>query len=86
MSSQPIIVDRSHAVFILAGNSSQYSVARQLLKLSPRQAFWLTRPSDIKGLHAPKVYRFGSWRELQRLTDIQEAMTAVEAEVIDLAE
>src|SRR5581483_10164350 len=61
-------IDRSHAIFILAGSSSQYTAARQRLNLTPREAFWLTRPSDLKDLHSPKVYRFGSWQVLRGFT------------------
>jgi len=84
MKSQPKGVDRTHAVFILAGTTSQYTVARQRLGLSPRQAFWLTKPSDLQGLHGPKVYRIGSWRSLSRIQEIEAAMTAAGAEVVDL--
>ena len=84
MESQLKNIDRSHAVFIMAGSSSQYTAARQILNLSPREAFWLTRPSDLKDLRSPKVYRFGTWQALPRILDIEAAMAAAEAEIIDL--
>ena len=77
-------VDRSQAVFILAGTSSQYTAARQKLGLSPGQAFWWTRPATLGDLHGPKVYRFGTWQSLPRIDEIQAAMKAAEAEVVDL--
>ena len=77
-------INRSQAIFILAGTSSQYTTARQKLGLSPGQAFWLTRPADLGNLHGPKVYRFGTWQSLPRLDEIQAAMKAAEAEVADL--
>jgi hypothetical protein len=76
---------RSQAVFILAGSSTQYSAARQKLGLSPREAFWLTRASDLSGLHQPKVYRTGEWKALPRIQEIEEAITATGAEVSDLS-
>jgi hypothetical protein len=78
-------VNRSQAIFILAGTSSQYTAARQKLGLAPGQAFWLTRPADLGDLHGPKVYRFGTWETLPRLGEIQAAMKAAEAEVADLS-
>ena len=77
-------INRSQAIFILAGTSSQYTAARQKLGLSPGQAFWLTRPADLGETHGPKVYRFGTWQALPRLVEIQAAMKTAEAEVIDL--
>ncbi len=77
-------IDRTGAVFILAGSSSQYTAARQLLKLSPGQAFWLTRPSDLNGLRQPKVYRFGTWQALTRLQEIEAALQSAEADISDL--
>ncbi|HZS07788.1 MAG TPA: hypothetical protein VFD58_23335 [Blastocatellia bacterium] len=44
----------------------------------------MTRPSDLKDLHSPKVYRFGSWQVLPRIHDIEEALAAAEAEIVDL--
>ncbi|MFN7948924.1 MAG: hypothetical protein U0Z53_26460 [Blastocatellia bacterium] len=77
-------IDRTGAIFILAGTSSQYTVARQMLKLAPGQAFWLTRPSDLDGLRQPKVYRFGTWQTLTRLQEIEAALKSAEADISDL--
>jgi len=84
MQKQSQRIDRSRAVFILAGTTSQYTAARQRLGLTPGQAFWLTKPSDLQGLRGPKVYRVGTWQSLARLQEIKAAMTAAEAEVVDL--
>lgn len=72
------------AILILAGTSSQYTEARRLLDLLPRQAVWLTRPSGLKGLSNPKVYRFGGWRSLAQIEAIEAALLDAKAEVIDL--
>ncbi len=71
-------------ILILAGTSSQYTEARRLLELLPRQAAWLTRPAGLKGLSNPKVYRFGSWRSLAQIEAIEAALLEAKAEVIDL--
>jgi hypothetical protein len=71
-------------VFILAGTSSEYTAARQQLKLTPSQAHWLTGASRLKGVSSPTVYRIGSWRTLTRIDAIEAAMIEVKAEVIDL--
>jgi len=86
MQSQSKSIDRSQGVFILAGTSSQYTTARQRLGLSPGQAFWLTKPSDLHGLRGPKVYRFGTWQRLPRIKEIEAVMVAAEAEVANLPE
>ena len=74
----------NQTIFILAGTSSEYTAARQRLKLTPVQAYWLTGASRLKGLSSPTVYRIGSWRTLTRIEAIEAAMIEVEAEVIDL--
>lgn len=84
MQGQSKKVDRSQAVFILAGTTTQYTAARQRLNLTPGQAFWLTKPSDLQGLRGPKVYRVGTWQSLRRIQEIEAAMAAAEAEVVDL--
>ena len=50
----------------------------------PPNACWLTSPSALDGLQRPKVYRFGSWQTLPRIREIEEAMKATEAEIVDL--
>ena len=72
-------------IFILAGSSSQYTDARRKLDLSPAQAFWLTRPSNLVGKHRPQIFRFGDWKSLAKIKEIEVAMTEAEAEVIDLS-
>lgn len=74
------------AIFILAGTTGEYTAARQQLKITPRQAFWLTGISRLKGLSSPKVYRVGSWRSLPRLKAIESALAEIKAEIIDLQE
>jgi hypothetical protein len=74
----------TQVILILAGTSSQYTEARRALELLPRQAAWLTRPSGLKGLINPKVYRFGSWRSLAQIDAIETALVEAKAEVIDL--
>ena len=76
----------NQAVFILAGTTGEYTAARQQLKITPRQAFWLTGISRLKGLSGPKVYRVGSWRSLPRLKAIESALAEIKAEIIDLQE
>jgi hypothetical protein len=71
-------------IFILAGTSSEYTAARQLLNLTPIQAYWLTGAAALKGLSGPLVYRVGSWRTLARIKAIKAAMAEVKAEIIDL--
>lgn len=85
MSVQPKPQDRSQAVFILAGSSTQYSAARQKLGLTPRQAFWITRASHLQGAKHPKVYRVGTWKALPKIQEIEEALAAAEAEITDLS-
>jgi hypothetical protein len=74
----------NQTIFILAGMSSEYTAARQQLKLTPLQACWLTGVSRLKGLSSPMVYRTGSWRTLTRIEAIEAAMVEVKAEIIDL--
>lgn len=71
-------------VFILAGTSPQYTEARRKLALTPSQAYWLTRPSNLAGKQRPKVFRFGDWKSLAKIREIEAALTAAEAEVVDL--
>lgn len=71
-------------VFILAGTSPQYTEARRKLALTPAQAYWLTRPSNLAGKHRPKVFRFGAWKTLAKIQEIEAAMIAAEAEIVDL--
>jgi hypothetical protein len=74
----------NQTIFILAGTSSEYTAARQQLKLSPLQAYWLTGASRLKGISSPTVYRIGSWRTLIRIQAIEAAMAEAKAEIIDL--
>lgn len=75
----------TEAIFILAGTSQQYTDARRKLALRPTQAFWLTRPSNLTGKHRPKVFRFGDWKSLTRIQEIEATLTEVAAEVTDLS-
>lgn len=86
MSEQSDKSKPAPAIFILAGTSREYTTARQQLKLTPPQAQWLTGASPLKGLSKPIVYRFGSWRKLERLKAIEAALAEVQAEIIDLDE
>jgi hypothetical protein len=74
----------NQTIFILAGTSSEYTAARQQLKLTPIQAYWLTGASRLKGLANPTVYRIGTWRTLAKLEAIEAAMAEVKAEIVDL--
>lgn len=76
----------TQAIFILAGTTGEYTAARQQLKLTPLQAYWLTGPSRLKGLSTPKVYRVGSWRSLARIKAIEAALAEVKAEILDVQE
>ena len=71
-------------VFILAGTSQQYTDARRKLALIPLQAFWLTSPSALAGKQRPKVVRFGAWKSLPRIHEIEAALQQVDAEITDL--
>ena len=71
-------------VLILAGTSTQYTEARRRLDLVPKEAKWLTRPSGLHELERPKVYRFGSWRDLAEIEAVESALAAINAEIIDL--
>ncbi len=73
-------------IFILTATTSEYTAARQRLKLAPQQAQWLTGASRLNGLSTPKVYRVGSWRTLPRISAIEAALAEVQAEIIDLQE
>lgn len=72
-------------IFILAGTSQQYTDARRKLALIPLQALWLTSPGKLLGQQSPKVVRFGDWKSLPRIQEIEAALLAVAAEVTDLS-
>ncbi|MBS1808264.1 MAG: hypothetical protein JST84_08745 [Acidobacteria bacterium] len=74
----------SQPVLILAGSSSQYTEARRKLDLLPAEASWLTRVSNLTGKHRPKVFRFGDWKSLPNIKQIEEALEAAEAEMKDI--
>ena len=78
------MAEMNQTIFILAGTSSEYTAARQQLNLTPSQAYWLTRSSQLKGFSSPTVYRIGSWRSLVRIDAIKAAMNETKAEIIDL--
>ena len=78
------IAEMNQPIFILAGTSSEYTAARQQLNLTPRQAYWLTGASQLKGFSSPTVYRIGSWRTLARIEAINVALAEAKAEIIDL--
>jgi hypothetical protein len=78
------MAEMNQTIFILAGTSSEYTAARQQLKLTPPEAHWLTGASRLKGLSSPTVYRVGSWRTLTRIEAIEAAMAEVKADIIDL--
>ena len=84
MSEQSNKGNSGQAILILAGTTSEYTAARQQLKLTPPQAHWLTGASRLNGLSGPKVYRVGSWRTLAKLKAIEAALAEVKAEIIDL--
>jgi hypothetical protein len=84
MSEQSNKNKSASAIFILTGTTGEYTAARQQLKLTPSQAYWLTGASRLKGLSKPTVYRFGSWRNLTRLKAIEAALAELQAEIIDL--
>ncbi len=77
-------IEMNQTIFILAGTSSEYTAARQQLKLTPLQTHWLTGASQLKGFSSPTVYRIGSWRTLARIEAIKAALAEVRAEIIDL--
>ena len=85
MSERAKKKDHSQDVFILAGTVNEFLAIRQHLKIVPGQAVWLTLPSDLDELHHPKIYRSGSWRTLPRIQEIEAAMSAAEANVVDLS-
>ena len=72
-------------IFILAGTSQQYTDARRKLALIPLQAFWLTSPSILAGKQCPRVVRFGDWKSLPKIQEIEAALIAVAAEITDLS-
>lgn len=65
-------------------NPREYTEARRKLDLLPAQALWLTRPSNLTNARQPKVYRFGAWKTLTKVNEIQAALATLEAEIIDL--
>lgn len=72
-------------VLIMTGpNPQQYTEARRRLDLLPAEADWLTRPSNLAGKHRPKVFRFGDWKSLSRLPEIEDVLATTEAEIVDL--
>lgn len=71
-------------IFILAGTSQQYTDARRKLALIPLQAYWLTTPSILLGKLHPKVIRFGDWKSLPRIQQIEATLKEVDAEITDL--
>ena len=71
--------------FILAGTSQQYTDAQRMLALIPVEAFWLTSPAKLTGKQAPKVVRYGDWKSLPKIQEIEAALIAVAAEVTDLS-
>ena len=75
----------SEPVYILAGTSHEYTLARRKLDLSPSQAFWLTSPANLTGKQKPKVYRCENWKALLKAGEIETVLTEIEAEVIDLS-
>lgn len=73
-------------VFILSGeHPQQYTEARRKLDLLPAQTTWLTRPSNLAGKHRPKVFRFGDWKLLRNIQEIERALAAAEAEITDIS-
>jgi hypothetical protein len=75
----------AQVILIMAGTTREYTAARQKLDLDPPQASWLTRPANLKDLFRPKVYRYGSWKALPRLDEIEEKLQEVNAVVEDLS-
>jgi hypothetical protein len=75
----------SDPIFILAGTSQQYTDARRKPALIPAEAFWLTSPAKLTGKQAPKVVRYGDWKGLPKIQEIEAALIAVSAEVTDLS-
>jgi hypothetical protein len=76
--------DNSERIYILAGTTMEYTAARQKLDLVPAQASWLTRPANLDGLHSPRVYRYGGWKKLPRIDEIEERLIATKAIVEDV--
>ena len=74
----------SEWVYILAGTTREYTTARQKLNLLPKHAFWVTRPSNLVGLRSPKVYRYGSWRDLPKAAEIELKLEEIKAVVEDI--
>lgn len=83
MSDQP---KPAQAIFILTGaNPQQYTEARRKLDLLPAQTSWLTRPANLIGKQRPKVFRFGDWKSLAKIGEIEKALAAVDAEITDIS-
>ncbi len=78
-------VKTTELVFILAGSSQQYTDARRKLALKPSQAFWVTRAAILTGKQRPKVYRYKGWKSLAKIQEIEAALAATQADVIDLS-
>jgi hypothetical protein len=70
-------ISKSRKIEVKCGGVSQ-------LNLTLRQAYWLTRASQLKGFSSPTVYRIGSWRTLARIEAINVALAEAEAEIIGL--
>lgn len=84
MSNQLKPVTPAELIFILAGSSSQYTEARRKLGLAPAQTSWLTRASNLTGKLRPKVIRFGDWKSLPHIKEIEAALATTGAEISDL--
>ncbi|MFN7929673.1 MAG: hypothetical protein U0Y68_17355 [Blastocatellia bacterium] len=84
MSEQGKSASSSSPVFILAGSSTQYTDARRKLDLLPAQASWLTRAANLAGRQRPTVFRFGDWKSLPNIKEIEAALAATQAEVRDI--
>jgi len=76
--------EKPELVYILAGTTREYTAARQKLNLIPPQATWVTRASNLNDLKKPKVYRYGSWKELERIDQIEDKLREVEADIEDI--
>jgi hypothetical protein len=71
-------------IYILAGTTREYTTARQKLNLIPKQAFWVTRISNLNGLRSPRVYRYGSWKNLPQAGAIEDKLLEIKAVVEDI--
>ena len=75
---------KSEPVLILAGTSHEYTEARRKLDLIPSQATWLTRAANLAGKQRPKVFRFGDWKSLPKVQEIETALATTGAEIVDI--